>query len=220
MGLRSRVMDVTVKKVNEHIIHVKFETGTDMTETLIRYQEYYESPSKNFRGNIFTLGMLRKWYTKKFGGFTYYTDYSGFNLPSHVLNPFKEGLFDPLTEKEKYFLDMFKDRTDKFYIIATASKEDEENSFNHELLHALYYTNKNYKTKANKILKGVDLKSLYKGLKKIGYCDDVLLDEAQAYMGSDTTVLYENKIDFSVNKAQELEKLARRYLSRLKNKRL
>jgi len=55
----------------------------------LRFEEYYESP--RFKGRIFTFDEYRKWYVKnspkgkKTGRFTYYSDWSGFNIPSYAL---------------------------------------------------------------------------------------------------------------------------------------
>ena len=53
----------------------------------MRFQEHYESPE--FTGTVFTVGAFRKWYAETYGAFTYASDWSGFNIPGTVLEPFR-----------------------------------------------------------------------------------------------------------------------------------
>lgn len=216
-------MYLEIRKITDKIIHVKFPSQTDMTETLIRYQEHYESPSSKFRGKIFTLGQVQKWYAKKTGVFSYNHDWGGFNLPSFVLKPFKNRWFDPLTKKEEEFLNVFRDKEGKFYIIGTCNYDDdnEEEYKDHELLHALYYLSRTYKNRVKKALRGVNLTKQITCLKKIGYSDDkdLLLDEIQAYFGSGTDIFDENNVTCPEKAVNEVRKIAKSFLYRLKKKR-
>lgn len=57
-------------------------------------------------------------------------------------------------------------------------------SLNHELLHAKYYLDREYKNKINKEwnnLEETTKKYITKFLKKLGYSDKVIIDEYQAY---------------------------------------
>jgi hypothetical protein len=57
------------------------------------------------------------WYAERYGNFTYYQDWAGFNVPSTALQPFYEGRFDPLSEKEKALLRLFNGLRERFYVI-------------------------------------------------------------------------------------------------------
>ena len=145
-----------------------------------RFQEYYESPNPEFKGKIFTLGMVRQWYSIKYGADTYHHDWTGFNFPSKVLIPFKQGLFDPLTTEETELLNLFKYRNDHFYIMGAQNVE----TLSHELSHALYDSNIKYKTEINKYI-NKNKKQLEKAKKYIlekGYDQEVINDELQAYI--------------------------------------
>lgn len=148
--------------------------------TFMRFQEYYESDNPEFRGKIFTLGQLRCWYSETYGSNSYHSHWVGFNFPSYVLEPFKQGLFDPLTSEEKGLLHLLKYRTDKFYIIGAQSS----NILRHELSHALYSSNAKYRNEINAFLtknkKKISRVSKY--ILNKGYCKDVLFDELQAYI--------------------------------------
>lgn len=148
--------------------------------TFMRFQEHYESANLEFRGKIFTQGQLKRWYSETYGANNYHTTWVGFNFPSSVLIPFKEGLFDPLTTEEKRLLDLFKYRKDNFYIIGAQNNS----TLRHELSHALYASNLNYKKEIDKLiqLNKHKLKKITRILLNKGYCKEVINDELQAYI--------------------------------------
>jgi hypothetical protein len=209
--------DATLKRINNDIVHVKFKTQRLLSETLLRFQEYYESPK--FKGKIFTLGEFRKWYGSEYGGFSFYEDVAGFNFPSYALKPFYEGLFDPLTKYESEFIEMFRNREDNFYIIGTYCEDEaSEDYLDHELCHALWHTNKLYKKGVNRLLKAADLSKTIKGFtKKLGYHKDVVFDEIQAYLSTDVTMLVDRDIEYPVKKVIPLKTHANRYIRRLRS---
>ena len=148
--------------------------------TFMRFQEYYESTNPEFKNNIFTLGQLKRWYSETYGANNYQMTWVGFNFPSKVLIPFKEGLFDPLTTEEKRLLDLFKYRSDDFYIIGAQNNS----TLRHELSHALYSSNIKYKKEIDSFLRKNQkkLKSTNEYILNKGYCKEVLNDEIQAYI--------------------------------------
>jgi hypothetical protein len=183
-----------VIKITDKIIRVNFKYQSTLCKTFLRFQEYYESPK--FKDVIFTLGVFRKWYSEEFGGFTYYTDWDGFNLPSCVLKPFLMGLFDPLSKKEQTFLKLFPDSNgEPFYIIGTYGENDPI-TLKHEIAHAFYYLDKIYKTNIDRILKNNDLTDIFEYLKELGYHSSVFLDEVHAYILTDPDGLEEAEVKF------------------------
>ena len=185
----------TVKKITDKIVLLKSSTQREIAESVIRFQEYYESPIPEIKGKIFTLGYLKSLYATskrtQSGAFTYLgssyidPDWNGFNFPSHVLEPFIKGLFDPLTEGEEAILELFRHRTDKFYIIGI--HEEDESAIDHEVAHGLFYTDDKLRNQVKKILSTHNLSGFKKVLKSWGYCDDeeILLDECWAYIACD-----------------------------------
>ena len=103
-------------------------------DAILRIQEHYES--SRFRSRVFTLEEYMDWYAERFGAFTYFEDWSGFNVPSTAFEPFYEGRFDPLSEKERRLLRLFERERAPFYVIGITSDDD----LQHELAHALYFT--------------------------------------------------------------------------------
>ena len=162
-----------------------------MSKTFVRFQEFFESPK--FRGKVFTLKKFEKWYKKQNkkenkGKFTYYKDFSGHNIPSSVLGRFYAGDFNPLSMRELWFLEQFKNVKGKFYVIGTYKEKKVAggDTLKHELAHSLFYLNRKYKKEVLEILDKTNLKSLLKKFKKSGeYDKSVYLDECHAYILAD-----------------------------------
>lgn len=186
---------IKVKNIREGIYLLDYETQVELTTAMLRFQEHYESPE--FKGKIFTLGQYREWYAEKHGGFTYYTDWNGFNFPSYVLDPFRKGLFDPLTEEEKDVLSIIPGSMKKYYVIGTHGGGNEE-VLEHELCHGMYYTNEAYGKEAKTIVEKYDkeLKYVKNYLVLKGYHASVLADECHAYVGVNSEHLEEQGVEY------------------------
>ena len=80
---------------------------------------------------------------------------TGFNIPSTALQPFYDGRFDPLSEKEKQFLRLFKGLQERFYVIGVydAGMKD---SLTHELAHALFFIDNSYRMAVRDAMRGYD----------------------------------------------------------------
>lgn len=180
------------KPLKFNTVLVKAPTNELLAKTFMRFQEHYESPK--FKDQIFTIGQLKAWYSITYGADTYCSDWIGFNFPSSVLKPFRDGLFDPLIDEEKELLDLFRYRADNFYIIGA----NDESVIRHELAHALFSHNNLYKHKINHICKMYqkELKPIIKYLIDKGYHTDVINDEIQAYVtDNDDKFIIENLND-------------------------
>lgn len=171
---------IKYKKQPYNSVWVWADSQEELGLTFMRFQEYYESPNPDFKGKIFTQGQLRKWYSESYGTNTYHHDWTGFNIPSSVLTPFKDGLFDPLTDQENHLLELFRYRNDNFYIIGAQNAA----TLRHELSHALYASNEKYRNEINRFLKHnrQKIKKASKYILDKGYCEEVLFDELQAYI--------------------------------------
>lgn len=169
-----------VKQQKYNSVWIKADSQEELNITFMRFTEFYESPNPKFRNNIFTIGQLKNWYSLTYGADTYHKDWIGFNIPSLTLIPFRQGLFDPLTEQEQELLDLFKYRYDNFYIIGAQN----DSVLRHELAHALYASNIKYKNSINTYISKhkSSLRKISKYILDKGYCKDVLYDEIQAYI--------------------------------------
>jgi hypothetical protein len=178
-----------IKSQPYNSVWISADSQEELGRTFIRFQEYYESPNPEFRGKIFTLGVVRQWYSVKYGADTYHHDWTGFNFPSRILLPFKQGLFDPLTVEEIDCLNLFKYRHDNFYIMGAQNSA----TLRHELSHALYDSNEKYRNEIDSYIKK-NKRGLAKTRKYIldkGYAEEVINDEIQAYVtdNDDQTII-------------------------------
>lgn len=162
------------------IFLVRFKTQYQLASTFVRIQEHHES--SRFKGRIFTLEEYMDWYAERHGAFTYFEDWSGFNVPSTALRPFSDGTFDPLLEKERRLLALFKKIREPFYVIGIASEQD----LHHELTHALYYMRPEYRQAVKTAMRKYNTKALARRLAAMGYHRSVLADEVHAYLVSST----------------------------------
>jgi hypothetical protein len=166
-----------MKSAKVPIYHISFASQYLLAATFLRFQEYYESPK--FSGKFFTLEEYMDWYAVERGSFSYFEDWVGFNIPSWVLKPFYEGKFDPLTEKEKTLLQMFKKISGEFYVIASVSG-DLDTLF-HEVVHGLFYLFPEYRKDVISCLRRFNTRSIERRLlKDSGYKKSVLNDEMNA----------------------------------------
>ena len=169
-----------LEQITDRIYHVNVPTQEELASTFLRFQEFYESPK--FRGKIFSLEEYARWYAAETGAFTYCSDWCGFNIPSHVLQPFYEGKFDPLSDREKALLEFFRGVQGSFYIIGTYGTANAE-TLKHEIAHGLYYTVPEYRRQVDEALAGVDTELIRNNLRKTsGYSEDVMQDEVHAYL--------------------------------------
>lgn len=190
------------------LVHVTCESAEDLARMFCRFQEHYESPE--FKGKAFTLGQFREWYSASKGAWTYYQDWTGFNFPSSILDPFERGLFDPLTRAEYRLLDVLKSIPKPFYVIGT-SPESESDVLAHEMLHALYFINPKYRDAINALFDVTYpplLSPLRNHLRELGYHEDVIVDEMQAYLGASEEYLKENKVEYSRQVAERVREIA------------
>jgi len=146
-----------------------------MYAAMMRFQEHYESPK--FRGKSFTHKEFNEWYKKKYG--KNYSGWVGFNFPGYVYRTASDVM--RLTKREKAVAKVFdKCGRKKFYVIATI----EDDALDHEIAHAMYYLDSRYRTQARAEAKKITASPLYKDFKEMGYCDEVLEDELNAYLAT------------------------------------
>ncbi len=172
---------LTTKKITDKIVLVSAPAQKALGSSFIRFQEHYESPE--WRGKIFTEGQLRSWYSEKYGANTYERDWEGFNIPSSVLKPFIQGLFDPLSEGERELVSLFRYRTDDFYVIGA---QEGSEALEHEICHGLFFTSNDYRKEVMDLLiqHEVLLEPIRVQLLKMMYHPIVVWDEVHAYLSA------------------------------------
>lgn len=187
---------ISIKEIVPDVFVIIVPNDVHRALLFLRVQEYYESPNPMFRRKMFDVMDFLDWYSKSKYASTktinaYIKDYEGFNVPYSVAVECYRKLKDYpelMTTYDRYFMKILKyiqrrKSRGKAYIIGTSSLRTKTTI--HELYHALYYMDKNYKSIVKKVLHRIPRKMLneLKGiLKDIGYDDTVMYDELMAYL--------------------------------------
>jgi hypothetical protein len=216
--------------IDSSIFHLKFKKKADMFLGLMRCQEFYECRDKNIRGKKFSLEKLIEAYCKMNdeGSFTYFDDWSAFNIPDYSIRNFLELNGDNLLEHEKVVFDKIGSLveiksniapTAKSYLIATYThkNEDSQLDLDHEIAHGLFYTSTMYNKIVTDMVNRMDkkvLNRLFNSLRKMNYCDEVLHDEVQAYLSTGA----ESMINCRKDIARPFAKFFKQYIGSIKAK--
>lgn len=202
----------TFKKevIKKNIIHLIFKSQKDLCQSMIRLEEFYESPE--FANKKFTLNEYKPWYVKNYGQWSYYSDWSGFNIPGHKIHEFLK-TNQKLRMVEKYIFQTLP--KDKFYLIATY-EGGRSDILDHEIAHAMFYLNHDYKQEMTSLVNAnfnncTDLSDWI--LKS--YNTDVLIDELQAYLSTSDLKWFNSK-NINFHNEELLNKFANIYKKYLK----
>jgi hypothetical protein len=198
----------------KNIYVVTTDNQYDLAMLFMRAQEYYESSFKQIKGKEFTIFKFMELYSKKFGdgAFTYAADWAGFNVPGSVLlkmyGPGYKYNIEDYNEYDEHMENILINiKGDNFYLIGAVNKD--ASTIEHELCHAKFALDKNYKKKVRDILKKLPdkiKKKIKDYLLSIGYCKYVLEDELQAYISNDYHYLTDN-ITFTKKEQEKLWKI-------------
>jgi hypothetical protein len=220
MNIKHPLVKGKVKEIRPFIYCVEVDDDYDRAMLFCRYQEFYESPYKKFRGKPFTWMEYMRFYkiAWKKRTFTYPDDWSGYNIPSNILEKgvdafYKETEYDVVMNDIYFYCSIDSQNKNNntrrdWYLIGASSKD--KGTTNHEIAHGLYYTNKEYKKNVTNLIKNIKpihYEKLKKKLVKMGYVDDkkIIDDEIQAFMstglynGMDTKELKVYEKDFKKN---------------------
>jgi hypothetical protein len=181
------VINYKLKIINTNIFIVVVKNRYDLGMLFCKVQEFYESPNRKFKNKKFSIWTYFDWYSKKKSGcFSYPKDYCGYNVPLEIARKcYSENEIE--SPYDNIFNKLLKSiKVKSGYIIGVDNMSS--SIFKHELCHALYYTNKDYKNTMDNITKNLSKNILNKfkvNLKKHGYCSAVTFDEIQAYMSTE-----------------------------------
>lgn len=169
------------------VAHLSFPNRKEMTLSLCRAQEYYEAASEALRGKYFSWESFLDSFVDSGGNVSYFSFWSGFNLPGETYLEFLTEFSSDLSRREMAVREAVigvVDPSRAFYVIGTL--DGAVGTLNHEMLHALFHVNDSYRDNAlelvSKLNQGIDGK-LRKGLSELGYGGNVMADEIQAYLG-------------------------------------
>ena len=179
-----------LKEIYNRIFLVTIKDPYDLAMTFCRLQEYYESPFKQIRNKAFTMTEFQRLYAKEFGDgiFTYPIDWAGFNVPGEVFDKFIQEDFKDWGNEydfvtEDIYTEVKDDNNSRYYLIAAGPKDID--TINHEICHALYYLDSEYKQNVNSIISELNV-LLFEHFKtqllEKGYSKNVIVDEINAYL--------------------------------------
>jgi hypothetical protein len=177
----------------DHIWIIKSPDRHTRALMFMRAQEYYESAFEEIVRKQFKVSRFVDVYKQQYGrkDFTYGSDWSGFNIPSYIL---EECMFnipeDEINNWDKLMLDVIRiirenEGGHNYYLLGVDELANE--LLEHEFAHAMYYTLPEYKAEMDKITAECDptvKDMMYKCITEYGYADHVLPDEMQAYMAT------------------------------------
>ena len=188
-----------VKEIKPSIYCVIVDDNYDRAMLFCRYQEFYETPFKKFRGKYFSWETYMRHYKNfwKKDVFTYPEDWSGYNIPSNIVEKgidtfYKETEYDEIMNNIYYYCAIDSQNKNggtrkKWYLIGASSKDLK--TMDHEIAHGLYYINHDYRMRVmyqlslipKKIMDKIDKKLI-----KMGYVNDrkILDDEAHAFLST------------------------------------
>ena len=207
MKIKHPLVKGKVVEIKPRVYCVMVDDNYDRAMLFCRYQEFYESPYKQFRGKSFTWMEYMRFYKNVFKKdiFTYPYDWSGYNIPGNVMQKANH-IFCKDTEYDQIMNDIYFycaiDSQNKnngtrcdWYLIGASSKDLK--TMDHEIAHGLYFTNKEYKKSVKKLIEAIKPKhydSLKKKLIKMGYADDkkIIDDEVQAFMSTGLYKTFDN----------------------------
>ena len=129
-----------------------------------------------------SLAAFKREYKKKYGSFSFTKDWDGFVVPGHAFAAFDKGNWDPLSKQEKLLLKSFKNQKDYNFAVIAISSKSSPTTLKHEMAHALFEVNPDYKNEVLRLINTVDLRPVFKILKSHGYEECTIHDEAHAYL--------------------------------------
>jgi hypothetical protein len=175
-----------IREVKPHIFVAVVPDAYERGMLFWRAQEFYESPSRKFRGSSFSVWDYARWYSKKYeGSFSYPADFVGYNVPLEKAFSCYEvnSMETPYDEEMVGILDSLRSERSEGYLIGTESLDG--SIFEHEMAHALYYTDEEYRNEMDSITRSLSdhaRRSLSENLVRLWYWKGVVRDEIQAYM--------------------------------------
>lgn len=182
-------------KFGENIVCFYAKTQKELTLTFFRVQEFYESQKPNIFRKEFDAYTFLDEYMDKNGNINYFSEWDGFNVPSYIFTAWMAStVYQRRSEYEEAMINhVYKhiDPNKKYYVIGV--RQGDKSTLKHELSHAYYYTNENYKTEADNLLHVFkstypkQYKLIMKALKSLGYSEQVLDDEFVAWIATSST---------------------------------
>ena len=207
------------KKLGNQLLLFTFKTQKEITMSFFRMEEYYESPLKGLYQKKFSVYDFLNESMNEHGQIDYFSKWIGFNIPGHSILEWSNLNCPDYTSKEIEIMKHITSKVDvnkPFYVIA--AKEQNTKVMDHEIAHALYYLNENYKDRMLDLsikmrqLDRNNYNKMIKKLKNMGYNQSVFNDEVQAYMSTSTKKELVEKFGLDYETAMPLARQFRKVL--------
>ncbi len=193
-NISSILSQISLFEMYPKIFAVVIKNDRLRARVFMRYQEFYESDSDTFRGKGFKWKDYVKHYKEKTKKdyFSYHEDWAGYNIPCTSI----ESCVSMIPDLNFYDLIMFsiidtikkKVGSDNYYLIGIDQSTGEDpDLIYHEIAHGLYFSSPNYRNSQNENIENMDENvklSLMKKIKDMGYGENVIEDEIQAYLST------------------------------------
>ena len=213
LELNDDLLNLKVNKVASKIYSVVVPDPYERCMLFMRAQEHYETPLKEFNGKTFDIFYFMNAYRKKFGSKVtcdYTKHWAGFNVPSESLEKCYRNLKNspyvtPYDMAMTLIIESIRkvQPRGKFYLVGVDSEKS--GTMKHELAHALYYTNTDYRAEMLEAIStnmSEDCRTKFnRTLKMLGYEERVYLDETQAFLSTG--------IHSTMNRVQRVKTLSR-----------
>ena len=186
---------LTINEVAPGLIACEFDTQEEMTRTFVRIEEFYEHPF--FANKVFSvedfLAYDKNHHFDENGDYIdYFTYWEGFNVPGKNYLAFREK-FDSFSWEEHHLDQMLLPYVlENSYLLAYV-KGDTVTLW-HELSHAYFTQDANYRLIAESIIKPNRhrLQFIIDALQDDGYDEEHIEDELMAYISVDRKCLLED----------------------------
>lgn len=191
----------TFRRFSPNIYLQLFESAYFLSISVIRIQEFYESCK--FRKKFFTLEDYMDWYcfTQQKDSFDYTSEFLGYNLPGKDIIEWAKcfGYAGPdaepnpnIRDKERQLLEPIwrlglDEVKNSYFILCSKTDPDLYGTIKHEVAHALYRIDPEYRRTCLEIYKTIpasEKKIIHGFLRGHGYNPYVYPDETQAYFST------------------------------------
>lgn len=202
-----------VTKIAPQILLFEGCNQKELTLTFFRIQEYYESPLNTLKCKQFSVFDFLYESMDYEGNIDYFSFWGGFNIPGDILLDWWNTHSDwtPLEHQLIRDIRLNVDMDQPFYVIGAL--EGDITTIEHEISHALFFIDQEYQKEMSGL--NLDMATFYSDtwnqmenhLLEMGYCQQVISDEIQAYMIESEESLTE---EFNVNYS-DIEIIQKRY---------
>ena len=178
------------KKPIKNCLLLEFNTQKDLALAFCRVEEYYEGNPKVNGKYLSFVDFIDAFMTDD-GKLDYFHFWTGFNIPGNIYMEWAKQNSSDRTKWEIALAQAISSKLDlskPFYVIG--GKKGDMEVIDHEIAHALYYMNKDFWTEMNILTSKFgcsspkEYKKMVTGLKKMGYGENVIRDEIQAYLST------------------------------------